>query len=465
MPSNFLSGFVQGVGQGMDERRTRQAAADERRGKYVDSVNLLREKADSDIRVQKELESMKESQLQTKASERAFVTSEYASGKMGRAEAMARLSRIGADITILKNVDDTRFNRFNPSSSNYGLGIKGFDPSVYRPQAETAIPSDMQVTNQDMLPQEQVQEGEAIDMPLPKAPSNTQMEDQIEPLDTEFGSEPTTTIDATTDTTDPAVPSLVAPIEPKSVPNGLAAPNALPNFSGAKSPIGATESNRQDKQSTNAVARVSRIAEVLKDAKPEYFQYSNKVENEINSIRSKAGALLPDWAQLSPEASKYMEKRATFASKIQQDLNAKVFEQAGSAVSAQEMLRQLKANGNLGQGILDGDSYEQFIGKTKAVVELEGLARARAAYAKKNNLDLGIRPEDRLAVVQDEEGKYTIKQGYIPSQPVVSLEQTKEIMKSRLNSIKSEIQTKNPTLSEAQLKEKVKEQFNAEFDQ
>lgn len=397
MPSNFLKGFIQGVGEGADELNARRAAADERRGKYVDSVNLLREKTNNDLRMAKELEMMKMTAAEQKQIEKAGVIRDLKENKISEAEASFKLERMGVDSTsILRNIAQT--NKLNSQANGQG---KPTTPVVgpgsdYNPGTGPASWSgeDATVTEDAATSSTQDFQGDAAtqDSGNPADPTSDAYDGSPEQ---QGGALPDDTVvmpnainqapapDASIQPDTQIAPSVV----PQAAPlpqGGMKMPGAAPVMEtqgdgGQKivptAPLdkaGYTEALKSLKGAQENAANFQRIANNW-DAS--YLSLSSKIKSKVGNtadmvIGGDSGLSNPDRAKFVADTNALTAEYMKFIS--------------GLTISEKEREFLKTILPTIGEGFLDGDGPVLFKAKLDAARERANLAITRQAYRLKH---------------------------------------------------------------------------------
>ena len=193
---------------------------------------------------------------------------------------------------------------------------------------------------------------------------------------------------------------------------------------------GASTVNDKDEiSSTNSIATLNAIQKTY-DAK--FLNVPTRFKLWGNELASKFG-------QLAPKDAEDVRQYAQFRQSAWHNLNRVLKDLSGTAVTENEMQRQLLDLPNPGQGITDGDAPPAFEAKLKGAMAFAHSAVARARYLR--------------------------SQGFAgrPWESSIAVEDMPQIINKRGAEIEQQLKQSNPKADPMQLQNAVKGQIKKEF--
>jgi hypothetical protein len=202
--------------------------------------------------------------------------------------------------------------------------------------------------------------------------------------------------------------------------------------SGGPQRLGQTGANQNDKNSIGTVDELAGLDNIKRAYDAKFLTIPKRIGYAWSSILSKFG-------KLKPEDAKELQDYATFRAASFDQLNKKLKELSGTAVTPQEAERQLIVLPNAGQGIGDGDSPAEFEAKLNASIAWQKSAFARQNYLRNQGF----------------QGK--------PWEAGVAVEDMPQIINQRGQQLRQQLQQQFPKASPMQLDQTVTKKIKKEF--
>lgn len=199
--------------------------------------------------------------------------------------------------------------------------------------------------------------------------------------------------------------------------------------------------NMLDKEEIGHTNMLSVLNDVSRQFDPKFLRGMDKIGYDINSARMKwaPGKFLP-----TPEEAADLGKYQSFRATAMNNLNTRLKELSGTAVTATEMERILRELPNPGTGALSGDDPVTFKAKLDNSIRLAKMAIARFRYVRRQGFT------GSLEEMQKEFGK-------------VSLDAMPKVIQQRGDQIQKLIEQSNPGANPDVIKASVKEALGREF--
>lgn len=161
--------------------------------------------------------------------------------------------------------------------------------------------------------------------------------------------------------------------------------------------LGKTGENQNDKEELSATGALATLDSIRSNYDAKFLNIPKRVNLWGKALQDKFGALPPKDADELKAYSQF--RQATW-----HNLNRVLKDLSGTAVTENEMQRQLLDLPNAGQGIFDGDSPAQFDSKLKGSMTFMRSAVARARYLRSKGFtgkpwEAGIEVGDMPAVI------------------------------------------------------------------
>lgn len=198
---------------------------------------------------------------------------------------------------------------------------------------------------------------------------------------------------------------------------------------GQLSKAATTQIDKDEIAATNSVATLDAIKK----------SYDQKYLNIPNRIKLWGKDLAAKFGEISPEDQADLKGYAQFRQSAWHNLNRVLKDLSGTAVTENEMERQLLDLPNPGQGITDGDSPPDFEAKLKGAIAFQHSAIARARFLRSQGFT----------------GK--------PWEAGIAVEDMPNIVNQRGAEIESQLRQQNPKADPMQLQKAVKAQIKQEF--
>ncbi|HYF34915.1 MAG TPA: hypothetical protein VD994_06440 [Prosthecobacter sp.] len=198
--------------------------------------------------------------------------------------------------------------------------------------------------------------------------------------------------------------------------------------------IGTTAAVQTDMQKALKMANegYARLQGIRSQFKPEYQQLGTRWGSMFTAAKDKLGAdVTVDDAQKLSEYTSYRADATDNLSKYIQEMT-------GAAMGVQEAQRLTKGIPNPGQGMFDGDSPIEFQAKLDSTMKRLGAVQARMAYALRH----GLTQQAMFAI---------------------PLESMGSIIDQRGDDMAEELRAANPSASEEEINNSVRQRLKAEF--
>jgi hypothetical protein len=166
---------------------------------------------------------------------------------------------------------------------------------------------------------------------------------------------------------------------------------------GSSVSLGKAGQGQNDKEELGAVGQLATLNAIKKSADPKFLTIPNRVGYAWNALKDKFGVLDP---QSKADLSAYTQ----FRQNAWHNLNRVLKDLSGTAVTENEMQRQLLDLPNPGKGIGDGDSPTEFDAKLKNSIAFQTSAIARARWLRTKGFtgkpwEAGVSIEDMPAII------------------------------------------------------------------
>lgn len=203
--------------------------------------------------------------------------------------------------------------------------------------------------------------------------------------------------------------------------------NALSSSDLAKA--AGNENDKAEIAATNSIATLDNIKKT----------YDAKFLNIPNRFSLWGKGLAAKFGTLNPKDQKDLQDYAAFRQSSWHNLNRILKDLSGTAVTENEMQRQLLDQPNPGQGITDGDGPQEFEAKLKGQIAFAHSAVARSRYLRSKGFT----------------GK--------PWEAGVAVEDMPNIINQRGQELEQQLRQANPKANPMQLQEAVKTRIKQEF--
>ena len=201
---------------------------------------------------------------------------------------------------------------------------------------------------------------------------------------------------------------------------------------GGPTGLGKTADNQNDKEEIAATNQVATLDNVKRSYDAKFLNIPARFKLWGNALASKFGTL-------NPKDQEDLKAYTTFRQSSWHNLNRVLKDLSGTAVTENEMQRQLLDQPNPGQGVFDGDAPAEFDAKLKGQIAFAHSAVARARYLRAKGFT----------------GK--------PWEAGVAVEDMPKIINERGAQLEQQLKQQNPNANPMQLQEAVKGQIKKEF--
>ena len=159
---------------------------------------------------------------------------------------------------------------------------------------------------------------------------------------------------------------------------------------------GTNENDKNEIAATNQMGTLNAIKQA----------YDAKFLNIPNRFKLWGSGLISKFGQISPKDSQDLKEYTEFRQSSWHNLNRVLKDLSGTAVTENEMQRQLLDQPNPGQGIADGDYPKEFETKLKGQLRFATSAIARARYLRNKGFkgkpwEAGIGVDDMPRIIND----------------------------------------------------------------
>lgn len=160
-----------------------------------------------------------------------------------------------------------------------------------------------------------------------------------------------------------------------------------------------TTTSKLEGAEINVRNMLSRIENIDAAFDPEFLQWGARGTALWSGIKEKAGV------ELSPEEKEFQTRYTTFASRAIDNINARLNELSGAAVSPAEAERIRASLPDPGDGLFSGDSPTEFTAKVKDLKKRLKLEAMKLSYARQRGLDALSIGVDDFQLVVEQRGK------------------------------------------------------------
>lgn len=199
-----------------------------------------------------------------------------------------------------------------------------------------------------------------------------------------------------------------------------------------------------DKAQIGHVNLLGSLKEISKQLDPKFLRGYDKLGYEVDDFRSK---WLPPKYQPSPEATADLQKYQAFRATAMNNVNTRLKELSGTAVTESEMNRIMRELPDPGTGPFSGDSPPTFKAKMDNGIRLSSLAVARFNYLRANGFAVPT-----PAQLKDPNFVFPIGVDDMPG-----------IIQKRGDQLQQEILKANPKSEKAVIEQAVGERLKQEF--
>lgn len=198
---------------------------------------------------------------------------------------------------------------------------------------------------------------------------------------------------------------------------------------GGLSKVAENQNDKEEIAASNSIATLNNIKQ----------SYDAKYLNIPNRFNLWGKGLAAKFGQLNPKDQADLQGYAQFRQSAWHNLNRILKDLSGTAVTENEMQRQLLDQPNPGQGIFDGDSPPEFAAKLKGAMAFTHSAVARSRYLRTKGFT----------------GK--------PWESGVAVEDMPGIINQRGQELEQQLRQSNPQADPMQLQDAVKNRIKQEF--
>lgn len=215
-------------------------------------------------------------------------------------------------------------------------------------------------------------------------------------------------------------------------PQYAAAGKALVDQATSSSALGKTVATQNDKDELATTNQMATLNNIQRSYDAKYLNIPNRFKLWGNALASKFG-------DLNENDSKDLKAYTTFRQSAWSNLNRILKDLSGTAVTENEMQRQLLDQPNPGQGIFDGDSPQEFKQKLDNKIAWSKMAIARSRYLRKQGFS----------------GK--------PWEAGIDIESMPDIIKERGAVLQQQYRGQHPDINPKVLQNYVTKQLKSEF--
>lgn len=213
---------------------------------------------------------------------------------------------------------------------------------------------------------------------------------------------------------------------------GKAMVEAAQGGGGAEQALGTAASTQNDKEELGATGALATLNTIKQTYDQKFLNIPNRLKLWGNNLASKFGGLP---AKDQEELKAY----SSFRQSAWHNLNRVLKDLSGTAVTENEMQRQLLDLPNPGKGVFDGDSPAEFEAKLKGALSFQHSAIARARWLRSKGFT----------------GK--------PWEAGVAVEDMPNIINQRGAEIRQQLQQSNPNIDPMKLEQEIDRNIKQEF--
>lgn len=186
-------------------------------------------------------------------------------------------------------------------------------------------------------------------------------------------------------------------LDPRYSTLGKAMVEAAQGGGGAEQALGTAASTQNDKEELGATGALATLNTIKQTYDQKFLNIPNRIKLWGNNLASKFGGLP---AKDQEELKAY----SSFRQSAWHNLNRVLKDLSGTAVTENEMQRQLLDLPNPGKGVFDGDSPAEFEAKLKGALSFQHSAIARARWLRSKGFtgkpwEAGVAVEDMPNII------------------------------------------------------------------